>query len=69
MTISREVVIRNGEPVWRICKNDVCVECASGTKAAGVLDAIEATLGHGFSRHKSLGKPERGPDMTPDPGV
>lgn len=67
--ISREIVIRAGQPIWRICTNDICVECASGTQAAAVIEAFEASHGLGVTRHQSLGKPQRGPDMVPDPGV
>jgi len=69
MTITREIVIRDGQPIWRVCSGGICVECASGTQAASVIDAFEASQGHGLTRHPSLGKPERGPDMVPDPGV
>lgn len=70
MTITREIVIdEHGSPIWRICSGGICVECASGTQAASVIDAFEASQGHGLTRHPSLGKPERGPDMVPDPGV
>lgn len=67
--ISREIVIRNGIPVWRVCTRDICVECGSGTQAASIIEAFEASHGLGITRHESLGRPERGPDMVPDPGV
>lgn len=69
MTITREIVIRDGQPIWRICTNDICVECASGTQAASVIEAFEASQGLPPVHHQSLGRPERGPDMVPDPGV
>lgn len=67
--ISREVVIRDGEPVWRICSGGVCVECRSGTQAAAVITAFETSHGLPPVRRECLGKPQRGPDMVPDPGV
>lgn len=69
MTVSREVVIRNGEPVWRLCSGGICVECGSGTQAASIIAAFEASHGLPPVRHQSLGRPQRGPDMVPDPGV
>ena len=67
--ITREIVIRNGSPVWRICTNDICVECGSGTQAASIIEAFEASQGLPPTRQRSLEPPRRGPDMIPDPGV
>lgn len=67
--ITREIVIRNGEPVWLLSSGGYSVECKSGTQAAAIMEALEASKGLPPTRQRSLEPPRRGPDMIPDPGV
>jgi hypothetical protein len=37
-----EVIERNGEPIWRICQDGICVEEHSGIRARAVLERIRS---------------------------
>jgi hypothetical protein len=37
---TQEVVIRDGQPVWRVCGAGLCVEDASGTRAMSAFRAL-----------------------------
>lgn len=64
---TREVVIRDGQPVWRICGMGICVEDTSGTRAAAEFDAL--CLSMGIDPPSRQGLPERGPSEVDEPGV
>lgn len=65
---TREVVIRDGQPVWRICGMGLCVEDRSGTRAAAEFDALCLSMGMQPPRHGPE-LPTRGPSEVDEPGV
>lgn len=64
---TREVVIRDGEPIWRICGMGLCVEDRSGIRAAAEFDAL--CLSMGIEPPDGPAVPVRGPSEVDEPGV
>jgi hypothetical protein len=63
-----EVVIRNGQPIWRVCGAGVCVEAGSGSRALADFEALCRT--HGIEPPRGgPSLPERGPSEVDEPGV
>jgi hypothetical protein len=63
-----EVVIRNGQPVWRVCGAGLCIEDQSGIRAMAAFRAL--CISRGLS--PSCDGPElpcRGPSESDEPGV
>lgn len=56
-----EVVVRDGEPIWRVCAAGYCVEDRSGVRARELLDALCVSRG--------IEPPRRGPCEVDEPGV
>lgn len=67
--ISWEVICRDGSPVWRVTCGGIAVESPSGTQATAILEALEASVGIGYTKHEPLGPPQWGEPCLPDPGV
>lgn len=63
-----EVVIRDGQPIWRVCGMGLCVEDGSGTRAAEVFDALCRSRGVELPRFGEY-RPHRGPCEVDEPGV
>lgn len=65
---TRELVIRDGQAVWRICGLGMCVEDPSGTRAASEFEAMCRALG---LEPPTCGPtlPCRGPSEVDEPGV
>lgn len=63
-----EVVIRDGQPIWRVCGAGVCVEARSGVEAMDRLEALAMTRGVRLPRHGPT-LPLRGPSEVDQPGV
>ena len=63
-----EVIIRDGQPVWRVCGQGVCVEDRSGTQAMAAYRAKCRDLGMP-STVCSGNAPCRGPCEVDEPGV
>lgn len=64
---TREVVIRDGQPVWRVCTRDLCVEDRSGQRAASMFEALCAS--RGIQLPTGDAPPARGPSEVDEPGV
>jgi hypothetical protein len=65
---TQEVVIRNGQPVWRVCGAGMCVEDASGIRAMSAYRALCSS--HGIEPPcTDLSLPCRGPSECDEPGV
>lgn len=65
---TRELVIRDGQAIWRICGLGMCVEDPSGTRAAAEFEAMCRARGLELpSRGPAL--PCRGPSEVDEPGV
>jgi len=63
-----EVVVVAGEPVWRLCAGDLCVESRSG--AGAWLELQRRCLEAGITLATTgVSKPVVGPSPLPDPGV
>ena len=61
--LTQEVVIRDGQPIWRVCGDGICVEHPSGTRAMEMYRAL---------RHPPAIDPIapcRGPSECDEPGV
>lgn len=65
---TQEVVIRNGQPVWRVCGSGMCIEDASGTRAMNAYRALCASRGI-EPPFVGLELPCRGPSESDEPGV
>lgn len=39
LQIEQQMVVRDGQPIWRLCIGDLCVEDASGIRAHAALEA------------------------------
>ena len=65
---TRELVIRDGQAIWRICGLGMCVEDPSGTRAAAEFEAMCRARG---LEPPSCGPalPCRGPSEVDEPGV
>lgn len=37
---TQELIIRNGQPIWRVCALGLCVEDASGVRAMSAFKAL-----------------------------
>lgn len=64
---TREVVVRNGQPIWRVCGQGLCVEDASGTRATSAFEAL--CLSRGITLPSGPQRPCRGPSEVDEPGV
>lgn len=65
---TQEVVIRDGQPIWRVCGQGLCVEEASGVRAMSAFRALASSRGITLPS----GEPElpwRGPCEVDEPGV
>jgi hypothetical protein len=62
---TREMVISNGQPVWRICGQGICLETGSGVTAQAQFDALCASMG----LDPASGIAYRGPSEVDEPGV
>lgn len=63
-----EVVIRDGQPVWRVCGGGLCVENQSGIRAMTTFRAM--AVSHGIELPSSSPSlPWRGPSEVDEPGV
>jgi hypothetical protein len=63
-----EVVVVAGEPVWRLCAGDLCVESRSG--AGAWLELQRRCLEAGITLATTgVSQPVVGPSPLPDPGV
>lgn len=60
---TQEVVIRDGQPIWRVCGDGICVEDASGTKAMETYKALRQPPAIAPIA------PCRGPSECDEPGV
>lgn len=65
---TREVVIRDGQPVWRICGQGICVEDRSGTRAEAEFLALCRSMGV-EPPSSDQAPPRRGPSEVDEPGV
>ena len=65
---TREVVIRNGQPVWRICGQGLCVEDSSGTRAQADFEALCLSMGADPPIWGPC-QPERDPSEVDEPGI
>jgi len=63
-----EVVISNGEPIWRLCAGDLCAESKSGAGAWLKLLRLCRDAGIELATTGLTG-PTVGPPPLPDPGV
>lgn len=63
---TREMIIRDGQPIWRVCGGGICVETGSGVRAQAELEAMCASMG---LDPPSARGPERGPSEVDEPGV
>jgi hypothetical protein len=63
-----EVVVVAGEPVWRLCAGDQCVESKSGPGAWLALQRLCRDAGITLAVTGGTG-PTVGPPPLPDPGV
>jgi hypothetical protein len=63
-----EVVIRNGQPIWRVCGAGMCVEDCSGTRAMVTFRALCASRGI-TPPCDGIELPCRGPSESDEPGV
>lgn len=64
---TREVVIRDGQPIWRICTRDLCVENRSGHRADDEFRAL--CVSKGIEIPAGDAPPARGPSEVDEPGV
>jgi len=64
----QEVVVVGGEPVWRLCAGDLCVESRSGPDAWLALQDLCRDAGVTLATTGTTG-PAVGPPPLPDPGV
>jgi hypothetical protein len=65
---TQEVIIREGQPIWRVCGAGLCVEDRSGTKAMAAFQA--ECISQGIELPSSgLTMPCRGPSESTEPGV
>ena len=65
---TREMIIRDGRAIWRICGLGMCVEDPSGTRATAEFEALCRARG---IEPPVIGPaiPERGPSDVDEPGV
>lgn len=70
---TQEVIIRGGQPIWRVCGQGMCVEDSSGTRAMAAFRALCASRGLTVPRcgppEHGLCLPCRGPSQVDEPGV
>jgi hypothetical protein len=65
---TQEVIIREGQPIWRVCGAGLCVEDRSGTKAMAAFQALCVSRGiEPPTRGPHV--PCRGPSESTEPGV
>lgn len=64
---TREVIIRDGEPWWRVCGMGLCVEDRSGSRAEAQFQALCRSAG--IEPDVAQWPPERGPSEVDEPGV
>ena len=65
---TQEMVIRDGQPIWRVCGQGLCIEDASGIRAMTILRALCSSRGIELpSGGHQL--PMRGPAEVDEPGV
>jgi hypothetical protein len=65
---TQEVVIRDGQPIWRVCGSGLCVEDPSGTRAMSAFKALCLSRGiEPLCMDPIL--PCRGPSECDEPGV
>jgi len=64
----QEVVVINGEPTWRLCAGDLCVESKSGLDAWLGLQDLCMAAGVTLAA-TGITEPTPGPPPLPDPGV
>lgn len=63
---TREMVINaDGQPVWRICGQGICLETGSGVRAQAELEALCVSMG----LEPAGEAPRRGPSESDEPGV
>jgi hypothetical protein len=62
---TREMVIRDGQPVWRVCGQGICIETGSGVRAQAELEALCVSMG----LEPAGEPPRRGPSESDEPGV
>lgn len=62
---TREMVIRDGQPVWRVCGMGLCIETGSGVKAQAEFEALCVSMG----LETTGDAPRRGPSEVDEPGV
>ena len=60
--ITQEIVVRDGEPVWRLCLGGTCVEDRSGTAAQARLRDMAAEAGLTITADGRHCAPIAGPD-------
>lgn len=63
--ITQEIVVRDGEPVWRLCLGSRCVEDRSGAAALQGIREIAAAQGLEITRDGLQCR--RAPEIGPDP--
>jgi len=63
-----EVVVSNGEPIWRLCAGDLCAESRSGAEAWLKLLILCRDAGITLAT-TGIARPAVGPPPLPDPGV
>jgi hypothetical protein len=64
-----EVVVSDGEPIWRLCAGEHCVESKSGPEAWLKLQRLCCDAGITLPLPLEGPGPAPGPLPTPDPGV
>ena len=65
---TQELVIRDGQPIWRVCGQGYCVEDASGTRAMAAFRALCSSRGIEAPCTGPV-MPCRGPSESDEPGV
>jgi hypothetical protein len=65
---TQEMIIRNGQPIWRVCGQGYCVEDASGTRAMAAFRALCSSRGIEAPCTGPV-MPCRGPSEVDEPGV
>lgn len=65
---TQELVIRNGQAIWRVCAQGLCVEDASGVRAMSAFKALCQSRGISLPETGAT-LPFRGPSDVDEPGV
>jgi hypothetical protein len=65
---TQEIIIRDGQPIWRVCGQGYCVENASGTRAMAAFKALCLSRGIEAPCDGPV-MPCRGPSESDEPGV